>query len=47
MTYPCALAAHLEQLPVAEAYEVMTWVQPHVEKLLVESERILEAASGG
>jgi len=35
--------ARLDQLSVAESYEAMVWVQPHVEKLLAESDRILEA----
>jgi len=26
----------IEQLPVADAFEVMVWVTAHVEKLLVE-----------
>jgi len=37
------LADRIERLTPADAYEVMTWVQAHVEKLLVESERIIGA----
>jgi hypothetical protein len=37
------LAARVGQLPVAEAYEVMAWLQPHVDQSLAGSDRILEA----
>ena len=37
------LADRVERLKLPDAYEVMVWVQPHVEKLLFESDRILEA----
>ena len=37
------LADRIEQLQVGDAYEAMAWVQPHVERLLAESERILGA----
>ena len=37
------LADRVEQLTPADLYEVTVWVQPHVERLLAESERILGA----
>jgi hypothetical protein len=35
------LADRLEQLPVTDAYEVMAWLQPHVDQSLADSDRIL------
>ncbi len=37
------LAAQLEELAPPDAYEVMTWLQPHVDQSLAETNRILEA----
>ena len=37
------LGMRIERLAPPDAYEVMTWLQPDVDQLLEESERILEA----
>jgi hypothetical protein len=37
------LADRIGKLTPADPYEVTVWVQPHVERLLAEGERILEA----
>ena len=37
------LGWRIERLAPRDAYEVMTWLQPDVDQILEESERILEA----
>jgi hypothetical protein len=37
------LGRRIERLTPRDAYEVMTWLQPEVDQILEESERILEA----
>jgi len=37
------LGRWIERLAPWDAYEVMTWLQTHVDQILEESERILEA----
>jgi len=37
------LAARLEEVAPPDPYEVTMWLQPHVERSLAESDRILEA----
>ena len=36
------LGDRIEQLKIPDAYEVMTWLQAHIDQSLAESERILE-----
>ena len=34
-------SGQLEEFPIPDAYEAMTWVQPHVARLLAEGDRIV------
>ena len=40
------LAYRVERLSIPQVYEAMVWVEPHVRKLLFESEFILEPLEG-